>query len=73
MAMLRRIRAEFLEMPGMRLTLAQVQRLCGVERHVCEQALRELVDAGFLHVATDGSYARVTDDVSRRHVAKAPL
>jgi len=29
---LTRLRAEFLEMPGLRLTPEQVQRLCGVER-----------------------------------------
>jgi hypothetical protein len=27
-----RLRAEFLEMPGLRLKSEQVQRLCGVER-----------------------------------------
>jgi hypothetical protein len=29
---LRRLRGEFLDMPGLRLTPEQVQRLCGIER-----------------------------------------
>ena len=29
---LRQLRAEYLEMPGLRLNAAQVQRLCGMER-----------------------------------------
>jgi len=43
-----RIRAEFLEMPGLRLTLAQVHRLCGGDRASCETVLRALVDERFL-------------------------
>ena len=35
-AMLTRIRAEYLEMPGLRLTLEQARRLCGVERGLCQ-------------------------------------
>ena len=34
--LLGRIRAEFLEMPGLGLTLEQAQRLCGVERTLCK-------------------------------------
>jgi hypothetical protein len=34
---LNRLRAEFLEMPGLRLKSEQVQRLCGVERMICQQ------------------------------------
>jgi hypothetical protein len=40
-----RLRAEFLEMPGLRLTAEQVQRLCGLERTVCQIVLEALVDA----------------------------
>ena len=54
-----RIRAEYLEMPGMMLQPEQVQRLCGVERSVCEKALEALVEAEFLRVRPDGSYVRV--------------
>jgi hypothetical protein len=56
-----RIRAEFLEMPGMKLRLEQVQRLCGVERSMCGAALDSLVDAKFLCVKSDGCYTRSAD------------
>lgn len=59
--LLERIRAEYLEMPGMRLKLEQVQRLGGVERTICKMALDALVEAKFLCVKSDGSYARLTE------------
>jgi hypothetical protein len=58
---LERIRAEYLEMPGMRLRLEQVQRLCGIERSMCKVALDSLVEAKFLCVKSDGCYARSAD------------
>jgi hypothetical protein len=58
--MLNRLRPEYLEIPGSRLTSEQVQRLCGIERKVCQSVLDALVDAKFLSVKSDGSYARVT-------------
>jgi hypothetical protein len=73
-AMLERIRGEYLEMPGLRLTLEQAQRLCGVERTLCKAVLDALVDAKFLCVRADGAYARLTDaDTRRRRSAKATL
>jgi hypothetical protein len=61
-----RIRAEYLEMPGMRLTIQQVQRLCGIEQTLCKAVLDSLVGAKFLCVKSDGAYARLTDgEVSR--------
>jgi hypothetical protein len=59
--LLNRLRAEFLEMPGLRLKSAQVQRLCGVERTICEKLLDVLVKEEFLCVTLDGHYARLTD------------
>lgn len=55
---LERIRAEYQEMPGLRLTPDQVARLCGVERSSCEQLLEALVDTRYLERSTDGRYAR---------------
>jgi hypothetical protein len=49
----RRVRAEFNEMPGLRLTVRQAARLFGIERVKCERVLQTLVSAGVL--ATDGS------------------
>ena len=66
-----RLRAEYIEMPGMQLTAAQVQRLCGIGPDACRTVLTALVDAEFLYVRQDGTYARLTDSVARR--AKADL
>ena len=74
-AMLDRIRAEYLEMPGLRLTPDQARRLCGVERALCQTVLDALVHEKFLCVSADGAYARVTDgtDSPRPQPAKAFL
>jgi hypothetical protein len=53
---LERLRAEYREMPGMRLTLEQVRRLCGIEQPLCKVALEALVEAKFLHLGSDGAY-----------------
>ncbi|HUE88101.1 MAG TPA: hypothetical protein VMO26_18665 [Vicinamibacterales bacterium] len=69
-----RVRAEYLEMPGLRLKAQQVQRLCGLERTVCALVLDSLVASRFLCLTPDGHYARVTDPmVGRPHPAKAGL
>ena len=56
-----RIRAEYMEMPGLRLRAEQVQRLCGIEQRVCRLVLDTLVNAQFLSVNPDGQYGRSTD------------
>jgi hypothetical protein len=43
-----RIRAEFGEMPRLKLTLPQAARLFNLERTRCERVLRALVDTGEL-------------------------
>lgn len=53
-----RIREEYLEMPGLRLTSAQVARLCHLPRTDCEALLGELVLAGFLRRTRSGQYIR---------------
>jgi hypothetical protein len=54
----RRVQAEYLEMPGLRLSSAQAQRLWGLDRPTCEQLLFELTDAHFLVRTSDGSFVR---------------
>ncbi len=44
------------EMPGLHLRLEQVQRLCGIERPMCQMVLDSLVDARFLCLKSDGHY-----------------
>jgi hypothetical protein len=55
--MLRRIQAEYHEMPGLCLTSAQAARLLGLEHHECTALLSGLVDVGFLR-HTSAGYVR---------------
>ena len=59
--LLKRIRSEFLEMPGQRLTRAQAQRLYGVDESQCQRVLDTLIDTKFLCVKPNGTYARSSD------------
>lgn len=56
--LLQRIRAEFLEMPGLTLTLPQAARLWGATALQAEMVLGELVEDGFLARGPHGSYRR---------------
>jgi hypothetical protein len=69
------LRAEYLEMPGLRLKANQVQRLCGIEQTMCQLVLDMLVESNFLCLNPDGAYARATDgaDRPRPHPVKAHL
>jgi hypothetical protein len=55
-AILWHVRAEFLEMPGLKLTIAQAQRLWGVDRAICEAVIRELIACHFLAKTRDGGF-----------------
>jgi hypothetical protein len=71
---LQRIRAEYLEMPGLSLSPEQVQRLCGMDSVLCASVLEALVETGFLSMRSDGAYSRNRHhDVSRARQAKATL
>jgi len=59
--MLRLIRGEYLEMPGLCLTQAQAQRLWGLEPGTCRSLLRSLTDQKFLCLRADGLYGRYSD------------
>jgi hypothetical protein len=59
---MRRIRAEYREMSDLRLRPEQVQRLCGIDDDMCQEALDALVEAKFLRVRSDGSYVRGVDN-----------
>ena len=56
---LRRVKGEFLEMPGLRLTEAQARRLWGLDCESCAALLSALVDANFLFRTRDGAFMRV--------------
>ena len=54
-ATLRRVRAEFLEMPGLKLTVSQAQRLWGMDRSTCEALIERLTESQFLARTRDGA------------------
>lgn len=56
--LLARVRCEFLEMPGLRLTPAQAARLWDVDVETARALLAALADTRFLAQYRDGSYAR---------------
>jgi hypothetical protein len=55
----RRVREEFREMPGLRLTPAQATRLWGVDGEMCHRVIDALVAASFLRWTTTGDVTRV--------------
>jgi hypothetical protein len=56
---LQRVQGEFLEMPGLCLTLAQARRLWGLDAPSCDALLSSLVDAKFLYRTRDGAFMRI--------------
>jgi hypothetical protein len=66
--LLLRIRGEYLEMPGLRLTRDQAQRLWAVDHATCAAALEMLVTLGFLTCGPSGHYKRRIDGSSARAV-----
>jgi hypothetical protein len=53
---LRLIKAEYLEIPGLRLTRLQIQRLWGLEPHLCDALLDALVATAFLRKTNHDAY-----------------
>jgi hypothetical protein len=51
-----RIRAEYREMPGLRLTLAQAARFWHMDPRACESILMALVAEGSLRLTPDGVF-----------------
>lgn len=58
----RRIRGEFLEMPGLRLTAQQARRMWRLDETACDAVLGALVDARFLAKTRDGAFVRPGGD-----------
>jgi len=54
--LVRRIRAEFLEMPGLCLTIEQAQRLWSLEPRTCRAVLKSLIDSRFLRRTDRGLF-----------------
>ncbi|HEY1909708.1 MAG TPA: hypothetical protein VGG73_02195 [Vicinamibacterales bacterium] len=54
----RRVREEFREMPGLRLTPAQAMKLWGLETDTCRNVIDALVAAAFLRWTPAGAVTR---------------
>ncbi len=68
--LLARIRAEYDEIPGLRLTFSQACRLWQLDDASCRAVLAQLVVEGFLYRTPDGAYGAFRE---RRRPAKAAL
>jgi hypothetical protein len=64
--LLRRVRAEYLDMPGLRLTASQAARLFGLSSFVARRLLDTLADIGFLIPPPDGGYYHRSGSDGRR-------
>ena len=53
-----RVREEFREMPGLRLTPAQATRLWGLDSDACRAVIETLVATDFLRWTASGSVTR---------------
>ena len=70
-SLLGRIRGEYREMPGLRLTFTQACRLWQVDAPTCATVLEQLTREGFLYKTGNGSYIAVSSTWSPQ--AKAQL
>jgi hypothetical protein len=57
-ALVSRVRGEYREMPGMRLTLDQAMRLWMLDRGTCSDVLGSLVAAHYLDLDRSGRYKK---------------
>jgi hypothetical protein len=61
-----RVRGEYVEMPGLRVTLAQACRLWQVDTTTCEKLLDHLVREDFL-CRTESGFYNASHDTRRRN------
>ena len=54
--LVQRIREEFEEAPGLRITVSEGSRFWGLDETTCEQVLARLLAAGFLVQGVDQRY-----------------
>ena len=53
-----RVQGEYRDMPGLKLTEAQAQRLLGIDCDTCAVVLSMLIERRFLRRTSDGLYVR---------------
>ena len=59
--LVQRIREEFEEAPGLRVSVKEASRFWGLDETTCEQVLAQLLAAGFLARGGDGRYRQTYD------------
>ena len=57
--LVRRLKSEFLEMPGLKVTEAQARRLWALDAASCSYVLDNLVKSNFLFRTRDGAFMRI--------------
>jgi hypothetical protein len=65
------VKAEYLEMPGLCLTLCQAQRLWNLDRTTCAAVLDKLVEMRFLTRSEAGIYGRNVSDWRSKSPARS--
>jgi hypothetical protein len=68
-----RIRSEYREMPGLRLTFAQARRLWQMDAATCAVVLQTLVEEGFLIGRPDGTFIALPTTATHVKPVKADL
>jgi hypothetical protein len=68
-----RIQIEYIEMPDLKLTLAQIRRLCDLPEDLCELAVAALLHAGFLWRTPDGRFVRRALGRAGREIAESDV
>ena len=56
--LLERVQAEYVEMPGLSVTLSQAQRLWAVDQTTCEEIFSHLISGGVLKRTSRGRFVR---------------
>jgi hypothetical protein len=68
-----RIRGEYREMPGLRLTFAQARRFWQMDAAICTVVLQTLVEEGFLIGRQDGTFIALPTTATQLKTVKAEL
>ena len=55
---LARVQQLFVDTPGVKLTIADVAQMAGLDRQVCRVLVRTLIDAGLLEQRMSGTFIR---------------
>ena len=71
-ALLDRVKGEFLEMPGLRLTEMQARRLWGLDAPSCAALMDALIETRFLFRTREGAFMRIERANEHRPVGHMP-